>query len=51
MNMVYSQRMRVHQLLLNRHQSWKWLRKEGLGFMARKFALKLFAVLPKSLRR
>jgi hypothetical protein len=51
MHMVYPNRMPVHELLLNRHQSWKWFRKEGLGFMAMKFALKLLAVVPKSLRR
>lgn len=50
MHMVYPNRMPVHQLLLNRHQSWKWFRKEGLGLMARKFALKLFAVLRTSRR-
>jgi hypothetical protein len=42
--------MPVHQLLLNRHQSWKWFCREGLGFTARKFALKLLAVLPTSWR-
>ena len=50
MHMVCPQRMPVHQLLLNRHQSWKWFRREGLSFMARKLALKLFAVLPTSRR-
>ena len=50
MHMVCPQRMPVHQLLLNRHQSWKWFRREGLSFMARKLALKLFAVLPTSWR-
>jgi hypothetical protein len=50
MHMVCPQRMPVHQLLLNRHQSWKWFCREGLGFTARKFALKLLAVLPTSWR-